>query len=197
MGLNTRLAFSELSETAKEAARNMLFYEKMIAQFISDAKAAGVSIIPESIRFTTESASFSASGIDLPVVLNRSGIGNRYLSAPGDYALFCAYATAKICQIYEDSADARLLSVSVTIDPFDNNDDGRAFAACDIAAGFLERYLKNLAISLSVRLHELFEMEREQMISCSFWDEILESKGPVFFENGNWVVPISVESDQG
>ena len=201
MGAKNKMAFRELPDAAKEAARRSLLceieenfrHEKMIAQFVSDAKTAGISVIPESVRLTRESGSFSVSGIDLPVVLERSGIGRRFLSAPGDFELFCAYATAEICQTLTDSADARRFSVSVAVDQFDNNDNGRAFAACDIAAGFLERYLRNLTTSLSVRLHELFEREREHMTSRSFLDEILEAMGPVFLENGDWEKPDEAE----
>lgn len=194
MGRKNKIAFGELTDEAKEAARNRLlcalercpWHQCASMQFISDAQEAGVMVSPRSIRFTKDGASFSAHRIDLPVVLERSGIGKQYLAVPGDYDLFCATATAEIRQIYPDSADARLLSVRVELEPFDNNDGGRAFSACNLAAGFLERYLKNLAVTLSFHLHGLLSAEHRRLESRSCLDSILEMMGKAFGKDGTW-----------
>ena len=192
MSEKPKFAFGDLEDAAQDRARRDLlcemlklpWHEKATAQFISDAEKAGVNVIPGSVRFSKDSASFSASDVNLPVVLDRSGIGRKFLDASEIYELFCACATARIYQVYPDSPSAQLLSVSVEIS-FLDSDDGRAVALCDIAANQLEQYLKNFAVTLSVHLHRLIAAEYERIASRSFLDGILETMGTVFEENGN------------
>ena len=198
MGVKTKFAFQELGEAAKETARHRLlrkveklpWHEKATAQFVFDAGKVGVSVLPGSVRFSEESASFSASDVNLPIVLDYSGIGRKFLSAPEDFDLFCAYATAEIRQVFPDSPNAQLLSVSVEMDALYNSDGGRIGIACDLAADQLERYLKNLALTLSVQLHRLLSAEHERIGSRSFLGGILETMGTVFTEDGKWETPI-------
>ncbi|MBR5162402.1 MAG: hypothetical protein IKW79_00095 [Schwartzia sp.] len=201
MSAKARFSFRELGEAAQDAARcrlldkmeNLPWHEKATAQFVVDAGKVGVNVIPGSVRFSKDSASFSASDVNLPVVLDYSGIGRKFLSAPEDFDLFCAYAMAEIRQVYPDSPNAQLLSVSVEMDSLYNLDGGRVGAVCDVAADHLERYLKNLAMTLAVHLHELLSAEHERMASRNFLDGILETMGAVFTEKGAWEASISLD----
>ena len=203
MAVKSKFAFRDLNETAKETARYRLlkkleklsWQEKAISQFVFDAGKIGVNVIPGSVRFSEDSASFSASDVNLPVVLDYSGIGRKFLSAREDFDLFCAFTTAAIRQVFPESPNAQLLSVSVEMDSLNNIDGGRLGAVFDIAADYLERYLKTLALTLSCHLHRLLLSEYERMSSRSVLDGILETMGRVFTEDGDWETSISFITD--
>ncbi len=184
--------FQALSDGAKETARRALrdemkrlpWREPVIGRWLAEAEETGIVIARKSVLWAKDTVSFTAERVALPAVLDRSGIGKRFLSGPGHYALFLAHTEASIRRIRPFSADVRTVCVSVALAPFDNNDGERAAAACDLAAGLLERYLRRLVVTLAIRLKSALAAEYKRLMSGEAIEACLIAMGSVFYADG-------------
>ena len=198
-------SFSELADSAKQVARERLRDElerlpwqaRAIRKILPTVAESGILIDVQDVCVAPDGyVSFTAKEVKLDIVLARSGVGKKYLANPVYHDLFCANAKAFVKRVRPFSEVTRMVSISVEIDPFDNNDSGKAFLVCGIAAGLLEQYLKHLVSTISDCFRAAIDEECARIFSPSFMDRYLESQGKVFGKNGSIIIPISMTEEK-
>lgn len=188
-------SFSELKKTAQDIARTQLlaeiaklpWYRQRVKAFVTSIADTGIIIDPKEVYVTPEyNVSFSVKEVTLGIVLHRSGIRKKYLTAPGYYDLFCANTKVDIKRIRPFSSDLRMISISVSVALFDNNDNGRALFVCETAASLLEPYLNHLLVTISDSFRNFLIEEYAYISSPAFLDAYLNEQGMIFLESGNF-----------
>ena len=196
--------FSELEDSAKQVARERLhdnlerlpWQAAAIRNTLPDIAESGILIDEQDVCVAPDGyVSFTAKEVTLDIVLARSGVGKKYLGHPGYYDLFCVNCQALVKRVRPFSDVTRMISVSVEFAPFENNDGGKAFLACEIAAGLLEQYLKHLVATISDSLRRTVEEERARIFSPSFLDAYLEGQGKVFGKTGDRILPMNAAEE--
>ena len=188
-------SFRELDKLAQLTARKnllcemeSLFYHwKSVKAFIfNNAFDTGVVIHPEDVYVTDDdNVIFLPSEIVIDVALQKSGIEKQYLALPEYRELFLANTKTRIRQVGLFPSDVRFVLISVNVTPFENNDDGNAFFACEMAASLLEVYLNCLVGTISNSFRSMIVKEHSRISSPVFLDGYLEKQGKVFLRDGS------------
>lgn len=186
-------SFRELEKSAQLTARKHLLCEmeslfchwKNVKAFVSDTFHAGVAVRPQDVYVTEDdTVIFLPHEIDMEVALQQSGIGRQYLMMPEQRELFLANAKASIRQVCPLPFDVRFVLISIAIPPFENNDNRKAFFACEVAASLLEVYLNELVVTISNSFRAMIIQEHARISSPAFLDGYLENQGEVFLQDG-------------
>ncbi|MGP1585764.1 MAG: hypothetical protein ACTTH3_04515 [Schwartzia sp. (in: firmicutes)] len=186
-------SFREMEKSAQLRARKQLLRDmesifchwKNVKSFVFDTFHAGVVIRPQDVYVTEDdTVIFLPHEIDMEVALQQSGIGRQYLMMPENRELFLANAKVSIRQVCPLPFDVRFVLISVAVPSFENNDNGKAFFACKIAASLLEVYLNDLVVTISNSFRAMIIQEHARISSPAFLDGYLENQGEVFLQDG-------------
>lgn len=197
-------AFRELEKNARLSARGRLLCEmeslysqwKNVKGFVSEIMNTGIIVDPKDVYVTDDdNVIFLPREIVLDAALQQSCIGMRYLSLPEYRELFLANAKATIRQIRPFPSDVRFVLISVEVFPFENNDNGNAFFACEVAASMLEIYLNHLVVTISNSFRLAIIREHSRISSPSYLDGYLENMGEVFLQDGSFA-PIIADREE-
>ncbi len=187
-------SFRELDKSAQLTARHHLLREmeslyyrwKKVKAFVSTVSDMGIVVNPKDVYVSDDdNVIFLPHKIVLDAALRKSGIDKQYLALPEYRELFLANAKASIRQISPFPSDIRFILISVDISPFENNDNGDALFACEVAASMLEIYLNHLVITISNSFRATLIKEHSRISSPAFLDEYLEDQGAIFLRDGN------------
>lgn len=189
-------SFRELEKPAQLAARKKLlcemeslFYKwKNVKAFAyNNTFDTGIIVRPEDVYVTEDdNVILLPHKIVLDVALRQSGIDKQCLTSPEYRELFLVNANAKIRQVSSFPFDVRFVLISIEITPFENNDNGKAFFACEVASSLLEVYLNRLVVTISNSFRAKILKEHARISSPAFLDEYLEQQGEVFFRDGSF-----------
>lgn len=187
-------AFRELDKSAQLAARSHLLSEmeslfsrwKNVKAFTSSVFDTGIVVDPNDVYVTDDhNVIFLPHEIVLDVALQKSGIDKQYLALPEYRELFLANANATIRQVSPLPSDVRFVLISVDITPFENNDNGNALYACEVAATMLEIYLNHLVVTISNTFRSTIIKEHARISSPAFLDGYLQDQGQIFLRDGS------------
>ncbi len=196
-------SFRELTKAAQLAARAHLLREmeslfvqwKNVKAFVSTVFNTGIVVSPQDVYVTSDdNVIFLPHEVVMDVALQKSGIGKQYLALPEYYDLFLANAKATIRRVRPFPSDVRFVMISVDVTPFENNDNGAAFFACEVAATMLEIYLNHLVVTISNSFHAAIIKEHARISSPAFLDNYLENQGEIFLKDGS-IAPIFADRE--
>ena len=199
------LSFRELGKKAQLEARNHLLCEieslfchwKKVNEFVSDEFDTFIVVSPQDVYVTDDdNVIFLPHEIVMDIALQKSGIGKQYLALPEYRELFLANAKATIRQVSPFPSDVRFVLISVDIIPSENNDNGNALFACEVAASKLETYLNQLVVTISNSFRDTIMKEHAQISSPAFLDSYLEDQGKIFLRDGS-LAPIFGDVEKG
>ncbi len=197
-------SFRELDKSAQLSARKYLLCEmetlfckwKKVKAFVSNTFDTGIMVNPDDVYVTEDdNVVFLPSEVVMDVALEKSGIDKQYLALAEYKELFLANAKATIRQVSPFPSDVRFVLISIDITPFDNNDNGNAFFACEVAASMLESYLNHLVVTISNSFRSMIVREHSRISSPAFLDNYLDKQGEIFARDGS-IAPIFVNKEE-